>query len=92
MIVFIKLVKRASILHEKIFIYKDQLTILITQYLIILDNTSEYFQKQTHNNPTNLPTKHTTHHTTDQTHQTNTITNTPPNKFTHLITQSTPLI
>ena len=51
MIVFIKLVKRASILHEKIFIYKDQLTsqyqtILITPYQPYqLNNTSQFFNE-----------------------------------------------
>lgn len=44
MIVFIELVKRVSILHEKFFIYKKQFTIHTHQ----INNTSEYFQIQTH--------------------------------------------
>lgn len=75
MIVFIKLVKRASILHEKFFIYKDQLTILIKQYLTILQNTF----KNTHTILSNIFSLHnkTLHnkliHTlfTHQTNQTN---------------------
>lgn len=54
MIVFIKLVKRVSILHEKFFIYKDQLTntnhtIPTIQYNTIL---SEY----KHTNSPNIQT------------------------------------
>ena len=56
MIVFIELVKRASILHEKFFIYSKQFTIQYkhttnspTKQLTKLNNTSEYFHttKQT---------------------------------------------
>ena len=61
MIVFIKLVKRASILHEKFFIYKDQLTnnhTILSEYKhtnspnkqTILHNAFKQTNKQTNNN------------------------------------------
>ena len=58
MIVFIKLVKRASILHEKFFIYKYQLTTNHTIPNNQINNTSEYFQNTT-KQPNNQTTKQT---------------------------------
>ena len=46
MIVFIKLVKRASILHEKFFIYKDQLTnnhTILSEYKQTHQTNKQYF-------------------------------------------------
>ena len=88
MIVFIKLVKRASILHEKFFIYKDQLTntnhtILITQYSPTKQYTKQYFT-----NNTNSPTKQY-FRILNNFFITHRPTNTPPNKSTHSITNHT---
>ena len=88
MIVFIKLVKRASILHEKFFIYKDQLTntnhtILITQYSPTKQYTKQYFT-----NNTNSPTKQY-FRILNNFFITHRPTNTPPNKSTHSITNQT---
>ena len=80
MIVFIKLVKRASILHEKFFIYKDQLTNTNHTILTILNNTpnKQYFRILNNTLQYNQPTNQTN----KQTHRP---TNTPYHSLTQYI-------
>ena len=93
MIVFIKLVKRASILHEKFFIYKKQInntilsgynhtTIQTTKLTILTHNTNQIILNKQLQNTFKKNKNNQTHQTNKQLNNTNNYKNklihTPP--------------